>query len=258
MIKNSLLILRGFLFTILIIICLAFNSTSIYSEDDPPTFNSKNFGDFIWGSNLKKYPQLDCKYNHMSTGTDCSLRNGDLKFLSIDLISYYYSMNQENKFDYVEMRIKDRSGWMQMKDNLVEILGDQYIGNLAGGHIVYTWKKDDLKIELSDNNPEINTGEIYLFLMIANKKYYLSRSYQYGMDSCIKRSCNVNNDNLCDEEDLKILDKSFGQCNKPGNYNYNSDADIDNDECITDKDRKIVENELGTDGWVCKDDLDTN
>jgi len=66
--------------------------------------------------------------------------------------------------------------------------------------------------------------------------------------------CNINNDNNCDEKDLEILDKSLGQCNKPGNYNYNSDADIDNDECITEKDRKVIEDGLGTEGYVCDKD----
>ena len=73
------------------------------------------------------------------------------------------------------------------------------------------------------------------------------------MGGCTKRPCNINNDDKCDEKDLKMLDESLGQCNKPGNYFYNSDADIDKDGCITKKDRAIVEMELGAQGYVCNE-----
>ena len=187
----------------------------------------------------------------MQNETNCALRSGGLEFLGANLQNYHYSVNRENEFDYVSMRIQDRQEWKKLMDNLVKELGDQYIGNLAGGYEVYTWQKDDLEIVLRDNNPELRGERSYLFLIIQNKKFYLERPYQSMASPCHGRSCNINHDNKCDEKDIEILDRSLGQCNKPGNYTYNSDADIDKDECVTVNDRAIVEKELGTEGYVC-------
>jgi hypothetical protein len=160
-------------------------------------------------------------------------------------------VNWENEFDHVLMWIKNRQGWNKLKEALVKELGDQYLGNLAGGREVYTWQKGDLNISLSDNNPELPDAT-YLFLIIQNKTFYLDRPYQTAADGCSHRPCNVNNDNKCDEKDLEVLGRSLGQCNKPGNYSYNSDADVDKDECVTENDRALVEKELGTEGYVCR------
>ena len=35
----------------------------------------------------------------------------------------YYSVNSENKFDYVSMQVKDRLGWRQLRENLTKELG---------------------------------------------------------------------------------------------------------------------------------------
>ena len=226
---------------------------SLCFADEMPLFNSKEFRGFIWGSNLKKQPQLACKYNYMQNVTDCALKSGGLEFLGVALQNYYYSVNWESEFDYVSLQIKDREEWKKLKDNLVKELGDQYIGNLAGGYEVYTWQKDDLEIMLRDDNPKLSGETTYLFLMTTNKKFYLKRSPQTMENFCRERSCNINHDNKCDEKDLEILDRSLGQCNKPGNYSYNSDADIDKDGCITKKDRAIVEKNLGTQGYVCNE-----
>ena len=155
---------------------MSYNS-KLCLADATPLFNSKTFRGFDWGSDLKQQPQLECGYNHMQNETNCTLKNGDLKFLGVDLKNYYYSVNWENKFDYVAMQIKDRQEWEKLKDNLAKELGDQYIGNLAGGYIVYTWQKDNLEIILRDNNPELSGEKTYLFLEIQNKKFYLSRPY---------------------------------------------------------------------------------
>ena len=227
---------------------------SLCFADEMPLFNSKEFRGFIWGSNLKKQPRLECYYNHMQIETNCALKSGGLEFLGVELQNYYYSVNWENEFDYVSMRIRDRQGWKKLKENLVKELGDQYIGNLAGGYEVYTWQKDGLAIMLRDNNPQLPDATT-LFLIIQHKKFYLERPYQTAEGGCSRRSCNINNDNKCDEKDLEILDRSLGQCNKPGNYSYNSDADVDKDECITENDRAIVERDLGAEGYVCAGSL---
>ncbi len=226
---------------------------SLCFADERSLFNSEEFRGFRWGSNLnlEKYPQLECKFNHMQMETNCALQSGGLEFLGAALQKYYYSMNVEGEFDSVWMQVKDRQEWKKLKDTLVKELGDQYIGNLAEGYEVNTWQKDSLEIVLRDSNPELSEGA-YLGLSIMNKKFYLERSEQWYMgDSCSRRSCNINNDDNCDEKDMEILNRSFGQCNKPGNYAYNSDADINEDECITEDDRVIVKKELGTKGYVC-------
>ena len=224
---------------------------SVGFADETPLFNSKEFRGFTWGSNLKtRLLQFECKYNHMQNETNCVLRGGSFNFLGVELQNYYYSVNWENEFDYVSMQMKDRQGWRRLKDNLVKELGDQYIGNLAGKYEVYTWQKDDLEIMLRDNNRDLPDAA-YLFLIIQNKKFYLERPYQSMASGCSRRPCNIKSDNNCDEKDLEMLGRSLGQCNKPGNHSYNSDADVDKDECITEKDRAIVKKELGTEGYVC-------
>jgi hypothetical protein len=256
--NKNILLLKAF-FSIQILTALFLMPCALISSlcfaDEKAIFNSEEFRGFRWGSNLKEHLQLNCKYNHMQNETNCDLKDEGLTFLGVNLLNYYYSVNWENEFDYVNMRIKDRIGWNRLKDNLVNELGDQYIGNLSDGSIVYTWEKNNLEIILRDSNPELSDETTYLNLMIHNREYYLSRPFQTSVGHCTLKPCNLNKDNHCDERDLDIFDKSMGQCNKPGNYSYNSDADMDRDECITEKDRKVVENGLGTEGYECNEEL---
>ena len=65
------------------------------------------------------------------------------------------------------------------------------------------------------------------------------------------RACNLNKDDKCDEQDMAILERSMGQCNQQGNYTYNQDADLDNDNCITEKDKNNLEASMGRAGYIC-------
>ena len=91
--------------------------------DDAPLFNSTEFAGFQWGSDLRKHPQLECKFHHMGPQTDCTLKSASPTFLGVDIEDRYYSVNSENKFDYVSMQIKDRLGWRQLRENLTKELG---------------------------------------------------------------------------------------------------------------------------------------
>lgn len=237
--------------TFLIALFILCHFVSISRAVELPIFNAQEFNGFRWGSNLKnEYPQLECTPNRMAAATYCVLKNESLTFLGVDLLEKTYSMSPgqyQTRFDLVNMSVKSRLEWDQLKNKLIKEFGNEYVGNLAGGSEVYIWQKEDLEIELKDVDLP---GRRFYSLSIKNKKFYFPRASQTV--ACEKTMCNVNNDDHCDQQDLEILDKSLGQCNQPGHYHYNSDADKDLDECITKKDRVIVEEGLGTSGYVCE------
>lgn len=226
------------------------NIPNVFAKEQD-LFNSMIYKDFKWGSNLHDYPQLNCKFNRMAAAYYCVNKDDKMKFLSINVWQYEYSMYVDNEFDQVYIRLNSRTDFDALKNRLTTVLGKDYIGDFADQRETYKWSKDQLDIILRDNlyHREDEYSKYQQFLQINNRKYFNPRSYQSG--TCTRNACNLNKDENCDENDIEILVKSLGQCNKPGNYTFNSDADLDNDDCITKKDKTIMEDSIGQNGFTC-------
>ena len=232
------------------VIVIAINLSNVFAEEQE-LFDSMAHKGFKWGSNLQDYSQLNCKFHRMAAAYYCNNKNDEMKFLSIDIWQYEYSMHVDNEFDQVYIRLNNRRDFDALKDRLIAELGKNYIGDLADQKETYKWSKNQLDIILRDNlyHREDKYSKYQKFLQINHRKYFNPRPYQSG--SCTRNACNLNNDENCDENDIEILLKSLEQCNKPGNYIFNSDADLDNDGCITKKDKAIIENSIGQKGFTC-------
>ena len=214
-----------------------------------PVFNDHTFEEFVWGEKLPKSEELAYTYNHMALETS-GRKKLTGTFLGVTLFSCEYLMNDAYKFDSVRMLFSTQADWDLMRNKLTELLGDQYTGDLAGQETRYEWNISNIKVILRFTpwaKEHYSTS-----LEIINAQYYLDRgepqTIQPENGFSERNPGNLNYDKIVDEKDLDVLIKSFGQCNKPGNYYYNSDADLDHDGCITENDKLLLKARFGEEG----------
>ena len=204
------------------------------------------FRDTLWGSNLYKNNKFECKWGARAAAYYCKEKEPNFNLWGIKVETLDYEMNPNKYFDSITSRFKGKENWDKIKENIAAEFGSQYKGNLANNQLIYTWDIDDVQIKLAS----LSSSSDPYYLTIENKKYFQPRSFQSMPSERTLLPCNLNQDEYCDDKDVAILKESINQCDKPGDYNFNSDSDLDKDGCVTEKDLDKLLSYGKTEGWI--------